>query len=103
MIIRNRLSSISIRLARPLEVQPRHPDIAETDIIDSAVFLINDPQPVALDALESLGEVAGGRRGAPARLADRLRHDRGLGLDPHPAPGEALRVFQRVDPPFQTR
>src|SRR5450830_232540 len=76
MIIGKRLSSIRLGLARPLKTQPRHPDIAETDIIDSAVFFINDPEPIALDALEDPGEVSRRGEGRAARLADRQGHDR---------------------------
>src|SRR5437773_8129722 len=68
---------------RPLKVESRHPNIAETDIINSAVGLINDREPVALDGLQDAGDVARRGQGIAARRAERLGRDGHLGLDLH--------------------
>src|SRR4030095_15607609 len=66
---------------RPLEVEPGEANIAETDIIDFALRLINDREAVAVDSREHASEIPGrrDRRTASARHGKNLRGHRRFG------------------------
>src|SRR6266536_2673039 len=98
MIIGKRLSSIP--LFRPLKLEPCHPNIGETDIIDSAVFLINDGEPIPLDVVEDSREVTGRGQRRSAGLAQGLGQHGRFGLDPHTPSRKALRVLDGIEPSF---
>src|SRR5262249_40236893 len=85
------------------KIEPGRPDIAKPYIIDSAIFLINDTEPISLDALENPGEVARGRERAAPRLAEPFGRDGRGGPDLHVLAEETLRVLDRLKLSFETR
>src|SRR5215831_6348607 len=94
MIMRNPLSSV--RLLRPEKMKPRHPDIAETDIIVFAILLINDGQDVVLDCSEHSGE-APRQKGLPGSARRRTSLHGFVRLDPDSVPDKSAGVVEGVE------
>src|SRR5512138_2772911 len=100
-------SSPSPAALRPLILQPRLPNIAETDIIGFALLLINDTEDVRLDGFEPSAKIAASRpRGIAslclvARPLLRLRHDSDVRLDANPPAHEPTSVVERIELPVE--
>src|SRR5712691_4968665 len=88
----------SVHPCWPQKVESRHPNIAETDIIDFAILLINDREEISLDRAQRSRETPRGRCGARRSGAfQRLGIDRILGRHADSPPGEANRILQGIE------